>query len=243
NSSPVLTNVSVSGNVAATQGGGIYNLSSSSPVLSNVTISGNSANYGGGGMSNYGSSPVLSNVTVSGNAATGSGGGIYNNASSSLSLRNSIVWGNTAASGRGIYNDTSTSAIAYSIVEGSTGSLGSWSLSGCTNDGGNPADPGTGTANSPFADWKDPAISIPPQTGGDYRLAAGTNGDVAANAGDNSLYPPSAWAAWDTWVTTLTGSNPVPQTVFETYIAPALAKDLDGTARQNGAIDMGAYER
>ena len=74
------------------RGGGMYNEYNSSPSLSNVTLSGNSATYNGGGMSNYQSSPSLSNVTFSGNSAY-YGGGMYNY-QSSPTVTNSILWGN-----------------------------------------------------------------------------------------------------------------------------------------------------
>jgi predicted outer membrane repeat protein len=60
-SSPVLMNVTFSGNTAQYGGGGMHN-ESGSPALTNITFSGNSAQYGGG-MHNYSSSPALTNVT------------------------------------------------------------------------------------------------------------------------------------------------------------------------------------
>jgi hypothetical protein len=122
-SSPVLNHVVIIGNMNGT-GGGMYNKSGSSPVLTNVTISGNSAgdgpSLGGGGMYNTGSSPVLTNVTISGNKAGNKGGGMYNDASTPK-IRNNIIWGNTASVGdNGIGNNSSTPVIAYSIVQDST---------------------------------------------------------------------------------------------------------------------------
>ena len=82
NSSPILTNVTISGNTADS-GGGMYNTDNSSPTLTNVTISGNSTTNVGGGMCNDTSSnPVLTNVTISGNSTTSYGGGMYNGSSS-----------------------------------------------------------------------------------------------------------------------------------------------------------------
>ena len=51
-------------------GGGMYNTINSSPTLTNIIFSGNMAAYYGGGMYNYYSSPTLTNVTFSGNSAT-----------------------------------------------------------------------------------------------------------------------------------------------------------------------------
>jgi hypothetical protein len=113
NSSPVLTNVSISGNYAGGTGGGVNN-SSSSPVLTNVTISDNRSGNGGGGMYNEYSSPVLTNVIISNNTAEGdhvsaNGGGMYNLSSSPI-LTNVTISGNiTADAGGGMYNDFNSS--------------------------------------------------------------------------------------------------------------------------------------
>ncbi|MDR1893139.1 MAG: right-handed parallel beta-helix repeat-containing protein [Spirochaetales bacterium] len=255
-SSPVLTNVILSGNLSAYVGGGMYN-KSSSPILTNVTISGNTSNSNGGGMrsessslvlmingtisgnttynsgggiSSNASSLVLTNVTISGNKASSFGGGMTNeqvpssvltnvtisgnkagsgaggmlNASSSPQIRNSIIWGNAAAASPGISNDAGSSpAIAYSIVQGSS-----------VSSDGNVADPGTGSTNSPFADWQDPADTsvTMPNSAGDYRLKSGS---PAINRGDPAYNP-----------------------------AGAAALDRDGTPRiKGGRVDLGAYER
>ena len=104
-------------------GAGIRN-GNSSPVLANLTISGNTASDRGGGMNNNNSSPVLTNVTISGNSANGDGGGMYNFASSSPKLYNSIVLGNNAAADDGVSNDdsggTNNPEYNHSLVEGVT---------------------------------------------------------------------------------------------------------------------------
>jgi hypothetical protein len=113
-SSPALTNVTISGNSATgthAYGGGMYNYSSS-PALTNVTISGNSADRGGGMYNRDSSSPMLTNVTISGNSATGTyayGGGMHNESSSSPVLTNVTISGNSAANGGGMNNNTSSS--------------------------------------------------------------------------------------------------------------------------------------
>ena len=64
---PTLTNVTFSGNSAATwRRDGNFR---SSPTLTNVTFSSNTASDFGGGMYNEDSSPTLTNVTFSGNTA------------------------------------------------------------------------------------------------------------------------------------------------------------------------------
>ena len=91
-----LINVTFSDNSALYEdGGGIYNYSyHRSPILKNVTFSGNSAYGNGGGFytysGNYDSSPVLTNVTFSDNSAN-NGGGIFNGGNSTPVLTNVII--------------------------------------------------------------------------------------------------------------------------------------------------------
>ncbi|MDR1729055.1 MAG: T9SS type A sorting domain-containing protein [Prevotellaceae bacterium] len=115
-SSPVFTNLNVSGNMSQFLGGGIYNTYSSA-VFTNVSISKNKANNGAG-MANGRSIPVLTNVSVCGNTATG-GGGIYNSDSSPV-LTNVSISGNTANSGGGIYNTYSSAILTNVSIGGNT---------------------------------------------------------------------------------------------------------------------------
>jgi hypothetical protein len=118
NSSPVLTNVTITGNSSANGGGGMYNNDASSPVLTNVTIS-NSGGSGSGSMYNNNSSPVLTNVTISGSTIGGGGGGIYNNANSSPVLTNVSISSNSAGgNGGGIYNDASSPVLINVLISG-----------------------------------------------------------------------------------------------------------------------------
>ena len=104
-SSPILQNVTISGNFAWHYGGGIYCWNSSA-ILSNVTISGNHAFFNdGGGIYCYGGSPTFVNVTISGNWGGGPiprGGGIAL-AHSSPILTNVTISGNYASHGSNIF--------------------------------------------------------------------------------------------------------------------------------------------
>ena len=71
-SSPTLTNLTVSGNTATTKGGGIWIFNNSNPTLTNLTVSGNTAGYGGG-VHIESSDPTLTNLTVSGNSSNNGG--------------------------------------------------------------------------------------------------------------------------------------------------------------------------
>ena len=127
NSSPSLTNVTISGNTAG-HGGGIY-CSNSSPRLENVTISGNTASglyaSSGGGIYCENSSPSLTNVTISGNT-TGSpggsrGGGIFCGGNSSPSLTNVTISGNTSNMlGGGIFCGNSSPSLENVTISGNT---------------------------------------------------------------------------------------------------------------------------
>ena len=94
-----------------TNGGGMYNYSSS-PTVTNCTFSGNSATYGGGMLNVSNSSPTVTNCTFSGNSAT-YGGGMYNH-SSSPTVTNCILWDG----GGEIYNVGSAPAVTYCDIQG-----------------------------------------------------------------------------------------------------------------------------
>jgi len=116
-SSPTLTNLTFSGNLAGF-GGGLY-LWSNSPVLMNVTFSNNSAGYYGGGVEIDGGVPSFTNVTFSGNKAGSYGGAMY--AGSQVSLTNVTFSGNSALYGGGVFNDSYTWLfISNSIFWGNT---------------------------------------------------------------------------------------------------------------------------
>ncbi len=85
NSSPTLTDCTISNNTANNNGGGIY-CSGGSPTITDCTISGNTSTgddyrgmwaWGGGGIFCSTSSPTISGCEISGNTSTDEGGGIY----------------------------------------------------------------------------------------------------------------------------------------------------------------------
>jgi predicted outer membrane repeat protein len=111
-----LMNVAFVDNTVRGEGGGggikIYN---SSPILINVTFSGNHALVGGG-IDTWQSHPSLSNVTFSANTADQAGGAIFGQ-ESTLTMINSIAWGNTPLDLQ-VNIIRGSSNVTYSIIEG-----------------------------------------------------------------------------------------------------------------------------
>ena len=134
-SNPTLTNVTFSGNSAASLGGGMFN-AASSPTLTNVTFSGNSAGSGGGMINDSGSSPTIKNATFSANEATDAGGGM-SNYRSSPSVTNVTFSSNKAtrggATGGGMYNSQSSPTVTNATFSSNSADYGG----GIYSSGGN----------------------------------------------------------------------------------------------------------
>ena len=112
-SSLTLTNVTVTGNHAADNGGGIAAVDSKYDInvdIENSTISGNTADGAGGGILAFGGSLSLTGSTVSGNTADG-GGGIHSRTKYGTTIDSSIISINTARYGGGlaVFGDSSDS--------------------------------------------------------------------------------------------------------------------------------------
>ncbi len=190
NSSPTFTNVTVSGNRG--DGGGAFANFNSSAILTNVTINGNNAVYGGA-FANFNSSPILTNVTISGN--TGDYGGGFYSYDSFLKFRNCIIYNNTGYYVLG----SSTNEYTNSLVQ--------------FNPTGTHMIPYSDDVGNIFVNPQAPGLS----TAGDYRLKAGS---PSINKGSNTFY----------------AAGQIPD-------LSAIITDLAGSKRFNGnAIDFGAYE-
>jgi parallel beta-helix repeat protein len=137
-SSPTLTNNTISGNKADNGGGGggVACYEDSSPTLTNNTITGNSADGGGGvGVECWnGSSPTLTNNTITGNSANGGGGvgcfchELIASDRFSLTLTNNTISGNSATGAHGMGGGVD--------LEGSSATLTNNTISGnWVNDG------------------------------------------------------------------------------------------------------------
>jgi hypothetical protein len=124
-----VTNTTISGNSAVTEGGGIMN-GSATITITNSTISGNSGSQGAG-IENDGIA-TISGSTISRNTGTASGGGIFSNGG--LTITNSTVSGNSAFSdGGGIESGGTALSISFTTISGNTAGGGG----GLTNFGTN----------------------------------------------------------------------------------------------------------
>jgi parallel beta-helix repeat protein len=121
-SSPTITNCTISDNSVGWYGGGIF-CEDSSPTITNCTISGNSADYNGGGIYCWDSSPIITNCTISGNSADVWGGGIYCG-DSSPTITNCTISDNSAGwDGGGIFCEDSSPTITNCTISGNSADL------------------------------------------------------------------------------------------------------------------------
>ncbi|MBN1127300.1 MAG: right-handed parallel beta-helix repeat-containing protein, partial [Sedimentisphaerales bacterium] len=102
-SSPVLTDVVLTGNHAGIHGGGIAIYNNSSAKMERCRVQENTAGSNGGGVVFDGASGIVIDCFLSSNQATVSGGGIafHNNCQTTVSR--CTVFGNMASSGGGLY--------------------------------------------------------------------------------------------------------------------------------------------
>jgi hypothetical protein len=123
---PTLTNVAfINNSVIGDGGGGGIKTYNSSPILTNVTFSGNHAIVGGG-IDNWQSSLTLKNVTFSGNTAAWYGSAMYSQ-ESTPNIINTIIWGNTPGDSQ-MLNDRGVSTVTYSIIAGGFPGTGNLNL-------------------------------------------------------------------------------------------------------------------
>jgi len=137
---PTLTRVTFTNNSAGSSGGGMYNLYSSNPTLTNVIFSNNSAGINGGGMYNKeSSSPTLTSVILSNNSARESGGGMHNLYSSSPTLINVTFSENAAKIGGGMSNYSSSPTLTNVTFSGNSANYPGDGGGGMYNYGSSPS--------------------------------------------------------------------------------------------------------
>ncbi|MCP4711480.1 MAG: SUMF1/EgtB/PvdO family nonheme iron enzyme, partial [Planctomycetes bacterium] len=132
---PIITNCTISGNNAGDYGGG-----TSYGTINNCTISGNSSGNRGGGTS-YGE---INNCTISGNSADYGGGGTFDG-----EINNCTISGNSADYGGGTYESTiNNSSIRENSVVYHGGGSSRGTINNCTISGNSAGLYGGGTYSS-----------------------------------------------------------------------------------------------
>jgi hypothetical protein len=107
------TRVKIRDNIASRNGGGLTNTANSRPVLTNVTITGNMAAQAGG-VENLSQYLTMTNVTISNNYAGNYAGGILN--SGGAILTNVIIEKNSSREGGGIYNELTAGGTSRTVM-------------------------------------------------------------------------------------------------------------------------------
>ena len=250
-SSPILTNVTFSSNLAEV-GGAIYNVGNggtSSPVLTNVTLSGNYA-VSGGAMYNIGldsgtSSPILTNVTLSGNSANVNGGAMYSHGyggNCSPILTNVTLSGNLSGyNGGAMFNLESNLGTSIPIVRNSI----LWN---------NQDSSGAGTITATIYNNSANIIlmhSLAQGTGGSSSWIGGSYVDGGGNIDEDPMFvtpiDPSTAPTTAGNLRLQTGSPAIDE--GDNIFAAGVLTDLDGEPRiidgnldGTPTVDMGAYE-
>ena len=120
-----ITGGEISANVAASEGGGLWNgsgpMSVSGSIISSNIASGNDADQGGGGIYNLSGSLTIDQMTtLSGNIAdgtAGSGGGILNDVGGEVFITSSALSGNRANRAGGAIEDNSGEGVGITLTD------------------------------------------------------------------------------------------------------------------------------
>ena len=206
----------------ASDGGALYNRGNATITDSTVSNNTTTSNAGGIWTSGAGNTLDLTNVTISGNSTVGNGGGLYN--AKDATLTNVTVTNNTASTGAGIHETggAATTNITNSIVAGNidTNDADNPDITGSYSSGGNNLIGNAGSATG-FTD--------------------GVNGDQVGSPG--SQIDPLLGALADNGGPTLSHALLVGSTAIDGGTnTGAPATDQRGTARDDGSIDIGAFE-
>jgi uncharacterized repeat protein (TIGR01451 family)/CSLREA domain-containing protein len=96
-----LDDTSVTNNVAAYSGGGIYNDGGTVSIVASTISDNNAANDDGGGILHFGGTLTMNNSSVTGNQADDDGGGVRGNWINFIEIQNSTIADNTAGDNGG----------------------------------------------------------------------------------------------------------------------------------------------
>lgn len=165
----LIENSTISGNTAAGDAGGIWNMSGNVNLRTSSLIN-NSADFAGGAIDNDGIF-FIDRSTFQGNSAKFSGGGINNNGN--LTLRNSTVSENTSdTAGGGIYKESGSMVINYVIVVGNH-APGTPNISGTFTSSSNNLTSGDPLL-APLGNYGGPTQTMPPLPGSPAINGGGT---------------------------------------------------------------------
>ena len=104
---------SITSNIAATDGGGVYNDRTATLNVVGSTLVSNRAGRDGGGVYNNDSATAsITDATLNGNNAVRNGGGLFNEIVAIANLNNTRFSANTAGDGGGVYNEDGQVVIA-----------------------------------------------------------------------------------------------------------------------------------
>lgn len=228
----VLQDCTISGNTAPFGGGGACLAEAAGDmatvVLRRCTVSGNHATTDGGGLENYASAGhseiILEQCTLAGNTAVSVGGGMINFANGGTAitqLRQSTVSGNSASLGKGIRNNSiATSFTLYDTIVAANPAPGQPDFFGlATSLGGNLIGNGTNFVMTP------------------------AEGDQIGTAGapiDPLLAPLGAYGGRTQTLALLPGSPA--RDAGQSGAGFDYPTDQRGFPRENGPVDIGAYE-
>ncbi len=269
--SPILTNVTFSGNTATYDGGGMFN-NGGSPTLTNVNFNGNSAGWGGG-ISNFGGDITLTNATFISNTVTGHGGGMYNSYNVAT-LTNVTFSGNSANSrGGGMYNSFSSPTLTNVVFNNNSAAFygggmcnGFFGFPNLTNVtfSGNSADYGGGIYNYSDNELTLANVIIWGNVGtvsgdniynyGNSNIVTISHSDIEGCGGSDSWN--NACGADDggnidadpLFVDAASGNlrlkdgSPAIDAGNNAAVPPGVTTDLDGNPRIDYIVDMGAFE-
>ena len=122
NGNATINSSTLSGNINAVKGAGIYNDITGVLTITDSTISNNSSTGNGGGIFNQGSSLNISKSTISGNTSTANGGGVSNNSAGPVTISYSMISTNSAVNGGGIFNLGTSLTLSNSTISGNSAS-------------------------------------------------------------------------------------------------------------------------
>ena len=185
-----LTGVEVTGSASTGVGGGISNDGDAILNLIDSTVSGNQAATSGGGIDNGGSYQQgivsLRDTTISGNSAA-SGGGLFVQAVSRVIANNATISGNSAGTGGGLYGYTFANITLYDTIIANSSAGGDCALNSAQVTSTNTLiEDGSCSANATNFYSGDPALGPLQDNGGPTLTHALMDGSVAIDSGSGA---------------------------------------------------------